>query len=224
MRIRCLAVWTLFAFVFLVGALSSVASEMPTTMKVIKVRRIEPKPEPGSFDGEPVSYWVCGTGHGRMEAEPEGDLQMLMIMSDPNIWMINLVSKTGRHIVDHRPPLIVHFSIFGPALPSEKGKPQLDLGHEVDFFRANSANMSDTELNGKKARKYEVVLEGKRAFLLTDLSDVPLQVGLADDKETTLLEYVTYREVSTDPAFFRVPEGIEVAPEESLQEQQEQQQ
>ncbi len=197
------------------------AAELPPTMKVIEVRKVDPKPDPMSVESEPVSYWYAGSGHGRVELprDDKNGTYELIIMNDPNVWMIDLISKSGRHIVDHNPPLVVHFQIFGPNVPFEKGKPNLEFANEIDYFKYKQATVSvGPRLKGKETKSYDCTVNGKKLSLLTDESDRPLRITYTDAESHETLEYLRYDEVPSDPAFFEVPAGIKIAEEESLQQ------
>jgi hypothetical protein len=211
----------LFTFLTLLSTTSGTgAAELPPTMRVIEVKKIDPKPDPMSFDSEPVSYWCAGSGHGRIDMAPDdkNGMHELIIMNDPNVWMIDLNSKSGRHIVDHSPPLVVHFQVFGPTIPFEKGKPNLEFANEVEYFKYRNAKVSaGPTLAGRKTISYECTVEGKKLSLLTDTSARPLRITYSGADAHEILEYLRYDEVPSDAAYFEAPAGIKIAEEESLQ-------
>ena len=193
-------------------------------MKVIEVKKIDPKPDPMSFESEPVLYWYAGSGHGRVETAPDrkNGTHELMILNDPNIWRIDLVNHSARHMVDHNPPLVVHFQIFGPGIPFEKGKPNLEFGREIEYFKYKQARVSvGPKVDGVDTKLFEVSIEDKKIVLLTDKSDKPLRITFSDAVSTETLQYLRYDEVPSDHAFFEVPAGIKVSEGESLQQSSE---
>ena len=62
----------------------------------------------------------------------------LIVVAEPNIWMVNLYDHTGKHIVDPGPSLLAKAPIF--SMPGVSPKLLgLELGCEAEFLTANAA-------------------------------------------------------------------------------------
>src|SRR5271154_3426713 len=72
------------------------------TMTKMVVRTSAPDVPPDSFAAKPKTIWRVGRKYGRIEEVPDPILGIhgLLICNEPDAWMINLVDKSGKHIVD----------------------------------------------------------------------------------------------------------------------------
>src|SRR5262245_10654807 len=76
--------------------------------KMIKVvfRDETPGLDSSSFAARPKTLYRLGTRYGRLEEvlDSENHRKGLMIANEPDMWMIDLVTKTGQHMVDGGEP------------------------------------------------------------------------------------------------------------------------
>ena len=133
-----------------------------------------------------------------------------MVIDEPQVWMINLYNKSGRHIIDPGPSLDVKVPIF--QFPNErKSKLQdLEFGREVEFMKANHGIKSfGTALLGKKTNQYEVLLNGGNLTLWVDAkTEKPIRISYSKGAETQTFEYLEYEDLPFDPSLFKPPTGI----------------
>jgi outer membrane lipoprotein-sorting protein len=191
---------------------SAQTQEGPKTMMKISTRMVEPKPEPGSFAAQARTLWRAGTRYGRVAEAPDAQnrIQGLMIINEPDVWMINLFNKSGKHIVDPGPSLDVHLPIFPDTNVSTKLK-DLEFGMELGFFSKKGAQRSEGEaINGTATERYEVTIENSKIVLWADMkSKKPLRVSLVEGGQTEIIEYLSYDdELAFDPSLFQPPAGI----------------
>ena len=80
------------------------AQEVPKTMTKITTKVVEPKPT-SSFLAQGKTMWRAGTKYARIEEAPDtaNGIHGLLIVNEPDAWMINLFEKSGRHMVDPGP-------------------------------------------------------------------------------------------------------------------------
>src|SRR6185369_2544679 len=96
-------VWVMFSVVFIsLGGLVLLAesnSVVPKTMTKMVIADIGPDVPKGSFAARPKTTYLSGTRYGRIEEEddPKEKLHQLILVSEPDIWMINLADKTAKH-------------------------------------------------------------------------------------------------------------------------------
>lgn len=93
---------------------SAVSQETPKTMTKISIRGVEPAPNPESFEAQPKIFWRAGTRYARIaeSSDPQKRIHGLVIIKEPDIWMINLFDNSGRHMIDPGPSLNVHIPVF----------------------------------------------------------------------------------------------------------------
>src|SRR6266478_5537232 len=165
--------------------------ESPTTMMRISTRLVEPRPALNSFAAQARVIWRAGTKYGRV-AEPldiQNHVHGLMIINEPDAWLINLYNKSGKHMVDPGPSLNVHIPIFAGGSVSTK-LTDLEFGRELEFFSKKGAPPSEGEaINGKATERYDVTIENSKLVLWMGVkSKKPIRVSLVDGGETRTFE------------------------------------
>jgi hypothetical protein len=145
--------------------------------------------------------------------DAETHIQGLVIISEPDAWMLNLSDKSGRHVVDSGPSFVVHLPIFNKHTGEESGVNELEFGTERDFFAKHNATRSvATAIDGTPADRFEATIGKARVTLWTDAkSKKPLHVSLSDGNESQAYEYLSYDdELPFDPLLFQPPSGIHI--------------
>jgi hypothetical protein len=117
---------------------SVLSQQPPATMTKVSVRLIAPETPSGSFAAQPKTFWRAGTKYARIVESPDAEthIQGLVIISEPDAWMLNLSDKSGRHVVDSGPSFVVHLPIFNKHTGEESGVNELEFGTERDFLRS----------------------------------------------------------------------------------------
>jgi hypothetical protein len=206
-------------YIFLFMALGSVlispalCEGIPKTMMKITTRAIQPEPEPGSFSAQARILWRAGTKYARVAEAPDPQKRIhgLMIITEPDVWMINLYDKSGRHMVDKGPSFDVHVPIFQSPAGAKLELDELEFGKELDFFKRNSAKFSAGEtINQRPTDRYDVTISGGRLILWTDTeSKKPIRVSLVKGIQTLTIEYVSYEDdLPFNRSLFQPPAGI----------------
>jgi len=185
--------------------------ESPKTMMMISTRVVEPRPAPSSFAAQARTLWRAGTKYGRVAEPPDlqNHIHGLMIINEPNVWMINLLDKSGKHEVDPGPSLDVHLPIFPDRSVSTQLK-DLEFGRELEFFTTKGAKGSEGEMiNGRGTSRYELTIENSKIVLWTDVkSKKPLRVSLIEGAQIETIEYLSYDDLAFNPSLFQPPAGI----------------
>src|SRR5712691_13067681 len=103
--------------------------ELPATMTKITTRIIEPKMNPDSFFAQPKTLWRAGTKYARVAeaADPQHQIHGLVIVNEPDVWMVNLFDKSGTHMVDTGPTFNAHLPIF----EASSGVAGFEFGREL---------------------------------------------------------------------------------------------
>ena len=188
--------------------------ERPELMTKITTRLIEPAPSLGSFPAQPKTIWRAGTKYARIaEApDPQHKIHGLVIVNEPDVWMINLFDKSGRHMVDPGPTFNAHLPIFEAAPGAKTKVAEVEFGRELEFFTKNKAKRSAGEaISGRPTERYEVTIGDTRFVLWTDTQlKKPLRVSCIQGNQTQTIEYLVYEELKFDPSLFQPPAGIAI--------------
>jgi hypothetical protein len=179
----------------------------------ISTKLIEPKADAGAFAAQAKTCWRAGTRYARFAeaADSANRIQSLVIINEPNIWVINLYNKTGRHIVDPGPSLNVHAPIFPSSGGTKTKLNELEFGQELEFFVKNGAKQSIGGIvKAKTTERYDLTVDGDQLVLWTDArSKIPVRVSLIAGYQTRTIEYVTYDgDLPFDDSLFKPPPGI----------------
>jgi len=182
-------------------------------MLKVSARLVPTNGAPNSFATEPKTTWRAGTKYARVAETPDtqNHIYGLMIINEPDAWMINLFDKSGRHIVDPGPSFDVHIPIFHVSGEAKKNLDALEFGSELQFFTGNGAKQSPGEIiNGKATDRYDATVSGSKLTLWTDAkSKKPVRVSLITGTQTQTIEYLSYEDnLPFDPSLFRPPTGI----------------
>ena len=84
-------------------------------MLKLAVRLENPNIPKESFAAKPKLMYKAGNGYCRTEElpDPEHGIHGLMIINEPDIWMVNLLAKTAQHYVDSGPTFNGRMPMFG---------------------------------------------------------------------------------------------------------------
>jgi hypothetical protein len=123
------------------------AEEPPKKMTKIEVVLQSPDAPAGSFAAKPKMFYRAGNRYCRVEEAPDPDqgIHGLMIINEPDWWMVNLFSKTARHGVDPGPTFNCRQVIFANGTPQSlddesKQIMQLEFGRELEFFKGRGGD------------------------------------------------------------------------------------
>lgn len=188
--------------------------QVPKTMTRVSTRVIEPAPKQGSFAAEPRTVWRAATKYARIaeSPDPENHIHALVIVREPDVWIVNLFDKSGKHIIDSGPVLEVHLPVFEPTEGAKTKLNDLEIGNELEFFAKNGAKESGDVLEGRGSTRHEVTIDSDKVALWTDAkSGEPVRVRLVRGSQTQTIEYVAYEvELPFDPSLFQPPSGITI--------------
>src|ERR1700674_3791443 len=135
----------------------------PGTMTKIVVHFESPDVPETSFAAQPKTMYRAGTRYCRTEEVPDAKLGIhgLVIVSEPDAWLINLLTKTALHQVDPGPTFNCRLPLFADDLRSATDPrnqlAELEFGRELGYFRSSGATINDGPvLRGKTTKAYTV--------------------------------------------------------------------
>ena len=209
---------TLLIFVSILAGISA-AEQLPKTMTKAELILQSPDAPAGSFAAKPKIFYRSGNRYCRIEeaADPEPGLHNVMIVNEPDYWMVNLLTRTARHSVDPGPTLNCHLPVFAYGTPQSmdddtKEIRQLEIGQELEFFRSKGAMAEKGPvLQAKETMVYRVKVGMATMALFTyGTPERPLAVALEREGKTDLFWYSGYGQVDFDPKLFAKPENVKI--------------
>src|SRR6266487_825791 len=123
----------IMALLVLPASVAWAAECAPEKMVRIVTRDATPGIDPQSFPALPKTLYRLGNGRGRVEEMPDASrgVHGLIVVNEPDAWIVNLHDKSGRHVVDPGPGLIFRAPILdgGGELPAPLR--ELEFGCEL---------------------------------------------------------------------------------------------
>src|ERR1700681_679643 len=85
----------------------ALAQDTPKTMNRITVQLDGSEVPQDNFARKPKTIYRAGSTYCRVEEapDPEHNIRSLLIVNEPNAWMVNLATKAARHTVESWPDL-----------------------------------------------------------------------------------------------------------------------
>ncbi len=197
----------LVAALSLIPAVDAFAKCSPHKTMRIVMRFDAPELPADHFARKPKTLYRLGEKYGRIEEEPnpETGLHLLIVVNEPDLWMVNRADKTGQHAVDPGPTLAFGAPIAGD-VKSEYWN-NFEFGCEVPFM--NSVKDVRKSVDGAGNVLYEHEAEDVKASLLVGTNGIPRRVTIVTGESTFGYIYDVYEQSSdADTRPFERPEGI----------------
>jgi hypothetical protein len=198
---------------------TSVAEQPPTSMTKVEVILQSPDVSAGSFAAKPKVMYRAGNRYCRIEEapDPERGIHGLMIVNEPDYWMVNLLAKTARHGLDPGPTFNCHLPIFPLDAPQSlddesKQVMQLEFGLEFAFFRGRGAiPEKGPVLQTKETMLYRAKVGNVALALFTyGTPERPVAVARQRGDKSDLFWYSGYGQIQFDPKLFSKPENVKI--------------
>lgn len=202
----------LFGLFFLCAQLEAAEPNPPMTR--IEYRAISPKILPNTFNSEPKVLYIAGPTYSRLEERPDPAEGMhgLIICALPDAWMINLLSRTARHIIDPGPTFVVHHNILDQKAPKEFSS--FEFGKEVEFFRSRKATpLKPQSIDGQPCEASEFQYEDHNiALFVREDAGTPFHLDVfRDGKALFSIRYLSYQtDIPFNPSLFQPPKDVEI--------------
>lgn len=171
--------------------------------------------DPTSFAAKPKIYWRASNKYCRVDEESDAEhgIHGRLIVNEPDIWMVNLVDNSARHIVDPGPTFNCKVPIFAFDQETAKSKVgELEFGHELEFFRANGAKLIDGPKLDFKSKYYELTIDGSD-LRLVEREDIhaPILVALKKGDKVFQVRYLLWDDnVPFKSDLFSKPMGVTI--------------
>ena len=161
--------------IFGMVSVSAFGQQVPGTMTKLTVRLQSPDVPNGAFATKPKVIYRSAAGYCRSEELPDSEhgVHGLMILNEPDAWMVNSLTKTAQHFVDPGPTFNCHLPIFRgePAKSAAGAKDrilELEFGQELIYFEGMGVVPREGPvLRGKPTAVYAVDVGDSQLFLFT---------------------------------------------------------
>jgi len=203
---------------YFLGA-SAFCQQLPETMTKLSVRLESVDVPKDSFAAKPKVIYRAGNRYCRTEELPdlERGIHGLMILNEPDAWMVNLITKTAQHFVDSGPTFSCHLPIFrGPQVKSAADMKdsllELEFGQELSYFKGKGAAQKEGPiLRHKPTTVYAVDIGDSQLFLFTtETPERPWAVARKHNNVDQIFWYGTYEQQPFDQKLFVRPEGVKI--------------
>jgi hypothetical protein len=192
----------------------------PATMTKLVVRLQRPDiPEP-SFAAQPKTMYRAGSRYCRIEElpDPEHGIHGLVVINEPDFWMVNRLDRTAQHGVDPGPtfncslPMFVDDKDAKSAADTSNPLKGLEFGRELAFFHEKgAASAPGPTLSGKATNAYTVKIGDSQLVLFTSgRPERPVAVARERKAMREVYWYGSYDEVAFDAKLFAKPEGVKI--------------
>jgi hypothetical protein len=202
----------------LLGAVA-LGQRLPDTMTRLTARLQSTEAAEGTFAAEPKTMYRAGTTYCRTEElqDPEHGIHGLMIVKEPDVWMVNLLAKTARHLVDPGPTFNCRLPIFRGVQPSpaddmKNALLELEFGQEIGYFiRAGATPKPGPVLRDKPTRVYATDVGDSQLLLFTTgTPERPWAVARQRGETREIFWYDAYEQLPFDARLFAKPGGVKI--------------
>ena len=183
---------------------------LPTTMTKFAVRYVADDIDPSSFGAKPRTCYRAGDVYGRVEEAPDEPLGLhgLIIIAAPDVWMINLVDLSGKHILAKSTPTRARMPILASGQIAFK---DLEFGKELLFFTDKKITPTDgPTIDGTKTKSYKYSESSIDTELLVNPESEPMKLIIATQNGKRTLVYSDYKTLPFDESRFKKPENIAI--------------
>ncbi|MBI5209911.1 MAG: B12-binding domain-containing radical SAM protein [Elusimicrobia bacterium] len=196
------------------GALGCGRPEGPTMVRVV-TRDVSPRAPAGSFAARPKTLYRSGSKLGRVEEapDPERGRHTLVVVNEPDVWIVNLLDKTAAHMADNGPAADFHATLFPPGA-APPAIAAFEFGREESFLQAGGGRKTGEEtVAGQACDRFEVEAADHRLILFLKAGTrTPWGVRVLRGAEVRAdFRYEAYDpDLALDRSLFAAPRGVAV--------------
>jgi hypothetical protein len=165
-----------------------------------------------SPEAQPRKVWMLGKEFLRFEdvPNPKTKVHELIVVYEPDVWIIDRNKGQGQHAIDPGPIYAVHFPIF-PREPSARLK-RLEFRSELKFFQDNGAKeLASQTVDGIKCKLFRLELDDLELTLFLKPDNLPLQIEVQSAGVKYAVRFLRYDpDQKPDMTLFSVPPGIKI--------------
>jgi len=157
------------------------------------------------FVTQPKTLYRYGSMFGRVEEvfNKQTGLHLLVVVSEPDVWVVNRVNSSGQHMTDRGTNIDFHAPII-TATKSEHWR-GLEFGCEEDFMK--SVNAKTEPADGGMIR-YSHEAEGIKASLVVNPKQRPERLEIEGPEARFVIKFLSYEDSEFQADLFSRPNGI----------------
>ena len=165
-----------------------------------------------SFDAQAKKVWRIGLKYLRFEdaPNPQSKVHGLIIVAEPDIWIIDRNINQAQHTVDPGPNYKIHFPLFA----SEKSEKLrgLEFGRELEYFRENDAKeLPAQNVDGFTCKVLRLDIADREVTLFLKTNDTPLQIAVKSSENEYTMRFLRYEpDRKPDKLLFQLPPGVQL--------------
>jgi hypothetical protein len=165
-----------------------------------------------SFDAQTKKLWRIGKTYLRFEdaPNPQTKIHGLIIVAEPDIWIVDRNTNQAQHTVDPGPNYKIHFPLFA----SEKIEKlrEIEFGAELEFFRENDAReLPAQNVDGFKCKLLRLAFDDREVTLFLKTDDTPLQIVVKSPDYEYAMRFLRYEAGrKPDKLLFQLPPGVQL--------------
>jgi hypothetical protein len=181
-------------------------------MLYVEYRFVGKQIAPDSFDAQTKKVWRIGDQFLRFEdaPNPQTKIHGLIIVAEPDIWIVDRNTNQAQHAVDPGPTYAIHFPLFASEKSAELRK--IEFGHELEYFRENNAKeLPAQEVNGFKCSLLQLQIDGREVTLFLKTDGTPLQIDVKSPVYDYTMRFLRYEpDRQPDKLLFQLPPGVQL--------------
>ena len=191
------------------GAPRPSQTPVETLIKIV-FRNVTPGIGADSFAAKPRTLYQLGRHYQRVEELPNPDtgIHGLIVSNQRDTWMVNLASKTGKHIVDNG----TSYDVYAPVVDDRSNSfDGFYFGSEIRYMQNAGVKPLKVIVGERNLLQYEYMKgELTLRLMVSAEENVPYAAGLFEGGELRhMVRYDEYKvNLEPDPALFEKPSGI----------------
>jgi len=201
---------SLISLLFLLVTFAAQAAD--DQMLYVEYRLTGKKIAEGSFDAQVKKVWRIGDKYLRFEdaPNPQTKIHGLIIVAEPDIWIVDRNTNQAQHAVDPGPNYKIHFPLF--ASETIEKLREMEFGRELEYFRDNNAKeLPAQDVDGFRCRLFRLEIDDRLVTLFVKTNDTPLQIEVKSPDYDYSMRFLRYEpDRKPDKALFQLPPGVQV--------------
>lgn len=181
-------------------------------MLYVEYRLVASQIAADSFDAQTKKVWRIGNDYLRFEdaPHPKTKIHGLIIVAEPDIWIVDRNTNQAQHTVDPGPNYKIHFPLFASET-SEKLR-ELEFGRELEYFRENDAkSLPAQDVDGNKCKLYRLEIGDREVTLFLKSNETPLQIVVKSPEYEYAMRFLRYEtDRKPDKSLFQLPPGVQL--------------
>lgn len=181
-------------------------------MLYVEYRLVSNQIAADSFDAQTKKLWRIGNNYLRFEdaPNPQTKIHGLIIVAEPDIWIVDRNTNRAQHTVDPGPNYKIHFPLFASEV-SEKLR-ALEFGHELEYFRDNDAKeFPAQDVDGIRCKLLRLQLDDREVTLFLMTNGAPLQIAVKSPEYEYTMRFLRYEpDRKPDKLLFQLPPGVQL--------------